>query len=226
MPPAKPRLLDLFCGAGGAGTGYVQAGFDVFGVDITRQPYYQMPYARCDAIEYLQTEDLSSFDFIHASPPCGRYSKLNVSLHRTANQSPDLIDIVRELLEGTGKPWVIENVMTAPLRNPFMLCGSMFKLRIPRGYLQRHRNFEANWSPGNTPQCDHYGYSIGVYGHGSGGGYKRDRTANADEARLLMGMPWSNREGVAQAIPPAYTLWIGTRAIQRLPLVSPQILSM
>lgn len=217
MLPAKPRLLDLFCGAGGAATGYVRAGFDVFGVDITRQPYYQFPYARVDAVEFLRTEDLSRFDAIHASPPCQAYSKLNKNARRNEIEYVNYIPIVRELLGQTGLPYVIENVMGAPLENPFMLCGSMFKLRTGAGYLQRHRIFESNWSPGNPPPCDHYGVAISVVGHGRNGRNGLGRAASADEARALMDMPWCNREGIAQAIPPAYTLWIGSRLIPRLP---------
>lgn len=130
---------------------------------------------------------------------------------------PNLIGIVRELLASSGLPYVIENVVGSPLENPIMLCGSMFKLRCPEGYLQRHRLFELSFPVDPPPPCDHFGRSIGVYGHGSGGGWRQGRTANAELARLLMDMPWSNRVGISQAIPPAYTHWIGKQLIPLLP---------
>jgi DNA (cytosine-5)-methyltransferase 1 len=135
-----------------------------------------------------------------------------------ATGHPDLIEPTRKLLHSTGKPYVIENVPRSPLIDPVTLCGSMFGLRIDEGYLRRHRLFEASFPLPAPPPCEHKGKVIGVYGHGAGGANFRGRSANADQARRLMQMPWSNRDGIAQAIPPAYTEWIGRQAIDVLAL--------
>jgi DNA (cytosine-5)-methyltransferase 1 len=204
------RLLDLFCGAGGAAMGYHRAGFDeIVGVDIKPQPRYPFTFVLGDALEYVR-EHGREFDAIHASPPCQAYSVMRALKHR--REHPDLIETVRNALVEIGRPFVIENVPGAPLRNALTLCGSLFGLRSHRGYLRRHRLFEV----GNTdvliltPPCHHQGVAIGVYGHGSAGLLgQRMRTANRDEARVLMGTPEMHRDGMSQAIPPAYTEFIG-----------------
>lgn len=207
----KPRLLDLFCGDGGAAIGYALAGWDVYGVDIRPHPRYPFWFMRGDALTF----PLDGFDAYHASPPCQAYSVMK-SLKK-AREHPKLIEPIRERLAATGKPYVIENVPGAPLIDPLTLCGSMFDLRSHRGYLRRHRLFEI----GNTdelilvPPCAHQGLAIGVYGHGSAGLLgQRMRTANAVEARVLMGTPEMARDGMSQAIPPAYTELLG-RALLR-----------
>jgi DNA (cytosine-5)-methyltransferase 1 len=127
-----------------------------------------------------------------------------------AKEHPRLIEPVRRLLRASGKLYVIENVPGAPMRDPFCLCGSMFGLKSSRGYLRRHRLFESNFPIGSLPKCNHVGLAIGVYGHGSGGLLgMRMRTANVDEARILMDMDWTTRDGMSQAIPPAYTEYVG-----------------
>ena len=120
----RPRLLDLFCCAGGASAGYAAAGFDVYGVDLVPQPHYPFSMQVADALT-LSPAFLSEFDAIHASPPCQSYSDL---AHRTGNGHtwPRLIEPVREMLAATGKPYVIENVEGAPLQSPVILCGTMF----------------------------------------------------------------------------------------------------
>lgn len=138
-----PRLLDLFCGAGGAGAGYRWAGFDVTGLDIHPQPRYPFAFEQGDAIEALRGGIWRDFDAIHASPPCQHYSPLGaLSPHKSY---PDLIAITRTLLIETGLPFVIENVMSAPLdkARSVTLCGGMFGLRT-----YRHRRFEP--APGMT----------------------------------------------------------------------------
>jgi len=204
----RPKLLDLFSGAGGAARGYQMAGFHVPGIDIKPQPRYAGDvFIQGDALDYIEAHG-HEFDVIHASPPCQAYSVMK-SLNKDIKH-PDLVGPTRKALERTGKPWVIENVIGAPVRTTIMLCGSMFGLRSHRGYLQRHRLFESNiliFSPGH---CRHEGLAIGVYGHGSAGHLgQRMRTANVEEARVLMDMPWSTRDGLSQAIPPSYTKWIG-----------------
>ncbi len=141
----KPRLLDLFCCAGGAGTGYSLAGFDVLGVDIKPQPNYPFPFIQTDALN-LDSKFVLTFDAIHASPPCQSYSDL-AKRNGNADAWPRLIEPVRDLLVESGLPYIIENVEGAPLRNPIVLCGTMFKgLRV-----LRHRLFEANF-PILTPK--------------------------------------------------------------------------
>src|SRR5271157_4967892 len=134
----KFRLLDLFCCAGGAGVGYRRAGFEVVGVDIEPQPNYPFPFIQANALA-LDHEFIASFDAVHASPPCQSYSDL-AKRNRNADAWPRLVEPVRDMLIRSGLPYIIENVEGAPLRNPVVLCGTMFKgLRVIR-----HRLFEAN----------------------------------------------------------------------------------
>lgn len=151
----RPRLLDLFCGAGGAAMGYHLAGFDVVGCDINPQPNYPFPFHQYDALAAI-VEQGHRFDFIHASPPCQSYTPLNAYNH---HEYPDLIAVTRELLVASGKPWIIENVPQAPLIDPVTLCGPMFGLK-----LYRHRLFEASFrsaAPAEPPHlklCARNGY--------------------------------------------------------------------
>lgn len=177
---------------------------EIVGVDIKPQPRYPFSFVQADAMEY----PLEGFDFIWASPPCQKYS---IGSHwirgkDAVKNHPDLIDGIRRRLLASRAPFVIENVPQAPLKHPVMLCGSMFGLHCAKGYLKRHRNFEASF-PIVQLACKHNGRAVSVSGHGAGGmfGYRK---ANADEARELMQMPWSSREGVREAIPPAYSRYI------------------
>lgn len=218
---SRPLLLDLFCGAGGAGMGYHLAGFDVVGVDMKPQPRYPFDFVEMDALDALLnlegfTADAHGFAAIHASPPCQHFSALNVGMRMNSKTHPDLIEPTRDLLRLTGVPYVIENVPGSPLLNPMRLCGSMFDLRIEEGYLQRHRLFESSVELTAPGPCRHEGQAIGVYGHGRGGGDLRGRSANADQARRLMEMPWSHRDGCSQAIPPAYTKHIGKQLLEAI----------
>jgi DNA (cytosine-5)-methyltransferase 1 len=136
----KPRILDLFCCAGGVAVGYSRAGFDIVGVDIDPQPHFPFEFIQADALT-LDMKFLRSFDAIHASPPCQSYSDL-AKRNRNAHEWPRLIEPVREILIKSGKPYVIENVEGAPLLNPVVLCGTMFKgLRVLR---QQHSNYNEN----------------------------------------------------------------------------------
>lgn len=205
------RLLDLFCGAGGAGEGYRRAGFEVTGVDIKPQPHNPHTFVRGDAIEYLEAHG-HEFDAIHASPPCQGYSALK-AMHG-GKSYPMLIEKVRELLQRISRPYVIENVERAPLQSysclfgghGVMLCGSMFGLAVSRGFLRRHRIFETSF-PVAQPPCNHRGLAVGVYGHGGHSG--KHRMLYRAEAAEAMGIDWMNRDELAQAIPPAYTAYLG-----------------
>lgn len=137
-----PHLLDLFCGAGGASTGYARTGFDVTGVDEACQPRYPFPFIQAEALAFLDGGFAADFDAIHASPPCQRYTK-NAKQKRSADTHPDLIAPTRRRLINQGVPYVIENVVGAPLRAPVELCGVMFGLGV-----FRHRWFELSWDHG------------------------------------------------------------------------------
>ena len=188
----RPRLLDLFCGAGGAAKGYQEAGFYVVGVDVRPQPNYcGDEFYQGDALSYLHS--LSSFDAVHASCPCQASANVTSWRGDQANH-PELIPETRELLEATGLPWVIENVPEAAIRHDFLLCGSMFGLPI-----RRHRAFETNWpAPVMRTPCWHKGTDLAFM-------HKGER-AYAD----AMGCGWMTavREG-RQAIPPAFTAHVG-----------------
>jgi DNA (cytosine-5)-methyltransferase 1 len=199
----RPRLLDLFCCAGGAAKGYHDAGFDVIGVDVQDQPNYPYTFYRGDWSEFMDAG--WDFDAIHASPPCQAYSTLR---HRTGEDYVDLVSVVRERLIATGLPYVIENVPGAPLLNPIQLCGSSFGLGANGRQLRRHRLFETNF-PVMAPPCIHNGQPIGVYGTGGGGQMTRGYKGTTEEYREAMGIDWATRAEIAQAIPPAYTEHIG-----------------
>jgi DNA (cytosine-5)-methyltransferase 1 len=210
----KPRLLDLYCAAGGAGMGYHRAGFDVVGVDILPQPNYPFEFQQMDALKLLEgmvgTPDNLGFDAIHASPPCQAYSSATPQARKAAH--PDLYLPTRELLIETGLPYVIENVIGAPYSHGVILCGSMFDMRI-----RRHRNFEASWML-FQPACQHEGRERPFTITGNGGLINESNTKHSRQAPYamwpeLMGMPWATPAEVKLAIPPAYTEWIGRQLI-------------
>ena len=203
------RLLDLFCGAGGAAKGYHDAGFDdIVGVDIKPQKRYPYTFVLGDALEYVARHG-HLFDVIHASPPCQAYSRMS---QVNDNIYPDMVALTRSVLIATGKPYVIENVPGAPLINPLTLCGTMFNLKVIR-----HRLFESSpaiWFPpaickhdtGGIPRA---GYGVSNKGFISVSGHIR----NTAYARIVMGITWMTRDELAQAIPPAYTEFIGKQMI-------------
>jgi DNA (cytosine-5)-methyltransferase 1 len=209
----KPRLLDLFCGAGGAAVGYHRAGFDVIGIDIAPQPNYPFRFHQADALDslddYLEEGD-GSFSAIHASPPCQSYSR---HMRHFALPKPMLIDAVRDRLIATGVPWVIENVMGAPL--PFqsdlfgahgvMLCGTSFGLRV-----QRHRLFECSFSV-PAPPCRHSGPAMNPHNQAARDLIYAEFGRSDPEIiwQREMGVEWMGRREARQAIPPAYTEHIG-----------------
>lgn len=211
----KGRLLDLFCGGGGASAGYAAAGWDVVGVDVDPQPSYPFPFAQMDALAYLVLHG-DRYDTIHASPPCQPYSRAVTSRSSHWNDTkgkdePALIDPLRLLLRDSGKPYVIENVMGAPLLNPVLLCGSMFGLDIAR-----HRLFESNVP---LPQPEHPNCrGIAKRAAERRGWEYRDmsvtgkgrRAGTADRWSELLGITHPMRQhDLKEAIPPAYTKWIG-----------------
>ena len=201
------RLLDLFCGAGGAAMGYARAGFDVVGVDIEPQPHYPFEFIQVDALTF----PLEGFDVIHASPVCKGYSVSNY-IHQAS--WPLLIPIVRERLQASGKPWIIENVEGAKQHLPgsIVLCGSMFGLGV-----KRHRLFESNvllFAPG---ACRSHRGLITVFGHDASRVVAGQRISYGIEAaRRSMAIDWMNRDELAQAIPPAYTEYLGQQLLNIL----------
>jgi DNA (cytosine-5)-methyltransferase 1 len=201
------RLLDLFCGAGGASVGYWRAGFrDIIGVDIMPQPNYPRRFAfvQADALQFL-AEYGYEFDAIHASPPCQAYAQLNHPVRKAGH--PQLIEPCRALLKRLNKPYIIENVPSAPLYNPVRLCGQMFGLGVIR-----HRYFESNLLLFQPPHAPHLGSVAGkdfvtVAGNG-GDGSNRFR----DWCRA-MGIYWMTKNELREAIPPAYTEYLGRQLL-------------
>lgn len=193
----KPTLLDLFCGAGGAAVGYHRAGFEIVGVDHLPQKNYPSEFIQADAMTF----PLGGFDVIHASPPCQAFTVARV-IH--GRKHADLLSPIRRRLQQQSAPWVIENVPGSPMRGDLVLCGSMFG--EPR--LKRHRLFEF-WVPPSDlhllPPCGHAKQLVSVFGHG-GHVYH-----GVEEWRQVMGIDWMTRDELAQAIPPAYTEYIGNQ---------------
>lgn len=217
MATRKPRLLDLFCGAGGAAMGYHRAGFEVVGVDIKPQPHYPFEFRQGDVLESDPSKRCyawSSFDAIHASPPCQRFTRFRTSQPQRENTHPDLITPLRPLLEATGLPWVMENVPGSPLRHQVTVCGTWFGLGVQRGQLWRHRWFEANFPIKGLPCLHDTRPAVMVAGHGVDG--YRGSGLSAAEAREAMGIDWMNRDEMAEAIPPIYTEWIGKRLMDQV----------
>jgi DNA (cytosine-5)-methyltransferase 1 len=220
------RLLDLFCCAGGAAVGYHRAGWDVIGVDITPQPNYPFAFIQADAMQVLEALPFLKVDAIHASPPCQAYSDLQ---KRTKGVYPELIEPVREMLQESGLPYIIENVDGAPLIDPIVLCGTMFaELRV-----LRHRLFESNvplvappHPPGAHPlvfthdkRKQHYGKldQDTSYVQVTGGG-----NCTIANARAAMGIDWMRtKEELNEALPPAYTEYLGHQLSMAIQLEEP-----
>lgn len=193
--------------------GYAKAGFDVVGVDIEPQPSYPFRFVQADALEFVRKHG-REFEVIHASPPCQAYTHIRKLVEARVGQKdyPDLIAATREALKATGRVYVIENVPGAPLENPILLCGEMFGLKV-----FRHRLFESNvfllapphprHPPGSTTNA-YRGMSAFRYGatHISVAG----NNFRLEDAKVAMEIDWMRtRREISQAIPPAYTEWIG-----------------
>jgi DNA (cytosine-5)-methyltransferase 1 len=209
----KPRVLDLFCGAGGVSRGLMDEGFDVLGVDLAPQPRYPYAFLQADALT-LDQRFLQSFAAIWASPPCQHATRMRAPGRKT---HPDLIPPTRALLKASGRPYVIENVEGAELIEPVLLCGSMFGLGVEGCQLRRHRRFEASF-PIPQPACAHAGPVVGVYGgharrrsakHGGRG--TRDLWIGGHRAATsaAMGIDWMSLAEISEAIPPAYARFVG-----------------
>jgi DNA (cytosine-5)-methyltransferase 1 len=217
--------LDLFCNAGGAGTGYARAGFDVVGVDLEPQKNYPFAFIQHDALT-LDPRFLATFDAIHASPPCQGYTSMRHA--PGAKGAPRLIGETRAMLERTGLPWIIENVeeARAEMRDPLTLCGSMFGLGAQGCRLQRHRLFESNIAISAPTPCQHDDRPvIGVYGGharrraaSAGGRGTRDVWEGGHRAAMseAMGMTWATCAEMSEAIPPAYTEHLGRQLIAHI----------
>lgn len=230
----KPRLLDAFCGAGGAGMGYSRAGFDVVGVDNNPRRLAEYPFecVDADAIEYVLAHG-HEFDAIHASPTCTGYSRGTAAIPDRFTRYDRLIAATREALQETSTVYVIENVADArpELRDPVLLCWSMFyepgsvldadgtPLRM-----ERHRLFESNVYLTAPAGCNH---PAGMQVAGSYGGARRDKVEartvrhggyvpSADVQRALLGTPWMSEKGCQLSIPPAYTEHIGAQLLDHL----------
>lgn len=196
----KPRLLDLFCGAGGAAMGYHRAGFEVVGVDHIDQPNYPFTFWLGDALE--PEWDMEAFDVIHASPPCQHYA--NVTRWRgEQTEHPALIALTRDLLEEMGLPYVIENVRTNVLRGDFLICGTALGLPF-----RRHRHFETNWSGMVMNNGCHHRPTDFSFDHGA----KQTESIYRD----AMGCEWMTVKESREAIPPAYTEFIGAQLLTYL----------
>lgn len=209
----RPRVLDLYCHRGGMAAGYAAAGFDIVGVDTDPDCVAEYPFTfvHGDAIEYLLAHG-HEFDLVHGSPPCQLYTPLNAYNHKTY---PDLISPTRDAMVKVGRPWVIENVEAArpEMRDPIMLCGPMFGLRM-----YRHRLFETSFPltapphPAHTALCTRNGYlptTERPFMTITGGRHSRAWQRAAAHA---MGTPWiTTIKGVCEAIPPAYATWLATQ---------------
>lgn len=214
---SRPRLLDLFCGQFGAGHGYQLAGFDVTGVDIRPTRAQHRPdgvhFVHADALDYL-AEHGHEYDAIHASPPCRAYSRAR---HGANNdyRHPDLIAPTRELLRASGRPYIMENVEGAPLIYPTLLCGAMFGLQT-----YRHRMFETSFPlPGHAGTHPAHAAPTARMGRPAAEGEFHSFVGNfsgLEKAREVMQMPWANQDGIRQAVPPAYTRYIGHVLMDRL----------
>jgi DNA (cytosine-5)-methyltransferase 1 len=191
--------------------GYHRAGFDVTGVDFAPQKHYPFAFHQADALEFCR-EHGHEFDAIHASPPCQGYS---ISLNMGGAGAPKLIESTREILILSRRPWVIENVMRAPMPTAVMLCGATFGLGIDGWDMPRHRLFEmSTWVL--SPPCQHKpGNTIGVYGGGTNGWHVKHwgRAFTVKEKQQAMGIDWMTGAELSQAIPPAYTEWIGKQLL-------------
>ena len=195
------KLLDLFCGAGGAAMGYHRAGFEVVGVDIKPQPHYPFEFHQADAMTY----PMDGFDVVHASPPCQAYSRMTGRIHHNQGSHADLLHPTLSRLKEWGGRWVVENVDGAPFPWAFALCGWGFGLPLHRHrYFMLHewRLMQYPGCPGRTPE----GVSINPY--------RRQNGHSMADLRDAMGVDWMTLAATSQAIPPVYTEYIGRELLR------------
>lgn len=217
------RILDLFCGAGGAAEGYHRAGFEVVGVDIKPQPHYPFEFHQGDALELLRHFVFEGqyrsrqFHAVHASPPCQAYSTATPD----RSKHPDLYAPTRAALINSTLPYVIENVIGAPYHHGVVLCGTMFGLEADGEWIRRHRNFESSMmliQPSHHHRRDRRAVTI------TGKCFltvtkdcaRHSRQSTFSTACKLMGIDWMDRKELPQAIPPAYTEFIGKQLLDAL----------
>jgi DNA (cytosine-5)-methyltransferase 1 len=209
---SKPRLLDAFCCAGGAGMGYSQAGFEVVGVDLAPQPNYPFEFHQGDALEFIRDHG-HEFDAIHASPPCQSFTAYRRRGQGVGDGYLNLIPEARDALAELGLPYVIENVPGAPLNSPIQLCGSSFSLDI-----RRHRLFESSFDLLGIP-CDH-SWQTPRFAPATNRKNLR-RTVEVGVWRIplevqqkAMGIDWTTLRELSEAIPPAYTEFVGRQLME------------
>lgn len=232
-------LLDLFCGAGGCAMGYHRAGFNVsngwqiVGVDINPQPRYPFQFIQYDAIAFARKWG-TGMDFIHASPPCQGYSRMNrfKTIANSTIKYPKLIEPTRQLLRLLKKPYVIENVSESPLIDPIHLCGCMF----PDLRVYRERLFESSFHIDHLAHATHsdpcppagsgvspkYGYVSITRG---GVNNLPDGWTPAAYKNMAMNIDWMTQTELTESVPPHYTHWIGGqwRKLQGLPYSLPDV---
>jgi len=194
----RPRIADLFCGAGGSAMGLHRAGFEVVGYDIVFQKHYPFEFHQQDAL----TVDLSGFDAVWASPPCQGYSRMRHLPWQVGKVYPMLIEPTRRLLQTTHLPWIIENVMDAKLEAGW-LCGTMFGLPF-----YRHRAFETNWF---WLQPEHPKHSLILLP-----GRMLGNRAHMGHDLAGIDMDWMTKQERSQAIPPTYSEFLGKQLMQYL----------
>lgn len=235
----KPRLLDLFAGAQGTGVGFARAGWDVHSSD--KDPHPKHPeitsFTTASAIErdpvtgritggiLADVEFCRTFDGIVAGPPCKEHTSLT-ALRRGVDGTGWMLAATLTQLRLIGVPWVVENVGSAKqIKGSLMLCGSMFGLGATcrdgvYRHLQRHRLFASSefLVPPGPCRCADLGQPVGVYGTGGGGQMTRGYKGHPEESKAAMGIDWMSREDICQAIPPAYTEFIGAQLLDRLRL--------
>jgi DNA (cytosine-5)-methyltransferase 1 len=195
--------------------GYFRAGFDVVGVDIAPQKRYPFEFVQGDALEFVAAHG-HEFDAIHASPPCQAYTPLKATTGKTY---PDLLAATRDAIAVIGVPWVIENVPGAPIHSGVMLCGAMFGLRV-----YRHRWFETSMLLMQPPHARHTVKATGTQrarkAHYEAGGFITITGDVGTYCGDAMGIDWMTGNELSQAIPPAYTEWIGAQLLAYISAVA------
>jgi DNA (cytosine-5)-methyltransferase 1 len=217
----RPRLLDAYGCAGGAGMGYHLAGWRVTGLDKVNQPNYPFEFIQRDALDALaDREFLAQFAAVHASPPCQHKALATLGQRMAGAEYPDLIGPTRDRLTANfDGPWVMENVPGAELRPDIRVCGCQFGLTIPGvGYLKRERWFETSWRGFYLEQPHHHvGRAISVAGHGTPA-WQRAATGHigVDQWRRVMRIWWTTRDELTEALPPPYCEYVGGLMLEQL----------